>query len=97
MNLTHQFSKNRKGFMVLGVVALLLVFSFLFYLSRQVETAFESPREFIPTRIYSNVTRIAPPIARGRVEEKFRALGYQAQASGHMLTITLHSPQYPDA
>jgi penicillin-binding protein 1B len=96
MNLINKFSNNRKGFLLLGAALLLLLLGFIFFLSRQVETAFESPREFIPTRIYSNVTKIAPPVARGRVEEKFRALGYQASVAGNTVAITLHSPQYPD-
>lgn len=96
MNLINKFAENRKGFLLIGTALLLLLLGFIFYLSRQVETAFNSPKEFIPTRIYSNVTKIAPPIARGRVEEKLRALGYRASVAGNTVAITLHSPQYPD-
>ncbi len=74
----------------------MIFITFFLYLLGQVESAFETPTEFIPTRIYSNVTRIAAPIARGSVEQKLKALGYNPKANENDLSFTLHSPEYPD-
>ncbi len=74
----------------------MIFITFFLYLLGQVESAFETPTEFIPTRIYSNVTRIAAPLARGTVEQKLKALGYNPKATENDLSFTLHSPEYPD-
>ncbi|NDG83411.1 MAG: hypothetical protein EBX52_00045 [Proteobacteria bacterium] len=96
MKLTHQFLKNRKKILITLGGLLLMFLAFTMFLFKQVDLAFESPTEFIPTRIYSSVFRIAPPLARGTILEKLHALGYSLQAPGDEVTFTLHSPQYPD-
>lgn len=96
MKLPRKFNKKQK-FIIIACSAILaaLIFNFL-YLLTQVKTAFESPAEFIPTRIYSSVAKIAPPQARGPIERKLKALGYTPEASGSSLSFILHSPQYPE-
>jgi len=96
MKLIQKFARNRATILItLGVFCLIFA-SFFFYLLKQVELAFNTPTEFIPTRIFSNVTRIAPPLAKGTVEQKLKALGYPEKAGGNDLTFTLHSPEYPE-
>lgn len=90
------FAKNRASVTFLAMILLAILGSYFYYLLKQVEVAFETPNEFIPTRIYSNVSRVAPPQARGSVEKKLHALGYTPDAHGSDLSFTLHSPQYPD-
>lgn len=72
-----------------------LLFYFL-YLLHQVEVAFNAPAEFIPTRIYSDVSRVAPGQARQPIEKKLKSLGYSYQEKGDELSFVLHSPQYPE-
>ncbi|MBU6154186.1 MAG: PBP1A family penicillin-binding protein [Bdellovibrionales bacterium] len=96
MKLIQKLIKNRKSiFGISGVIGVLFL-SFFLYLLGQVNSAFETPTEFIPTRIYSNVTRIAAPLARGSVEQKLKALGYNTKAAENGISFTLHSPEYPD-
>ncbi len=96
MNFTNKIAQNRRGFVIASAVLFLAFLTFFLYLYRQVDTAFETPLEFIPTRIYSSVTRIAPPMARGTIERKIRALGYSVRVSANELSIILHSTRYPD-
>jgi penicillin-binding protein 1B len=86
--------KQKARVLVMSGIFLGLLIYF-FFLLHQVEAAFESPAEFIPTRIYSNVTRIAPGQARQPIENKLRSLGYRPQVNGDDLSFTLHSPNYP--
>ncbi len=73
---------------------------YLGMLYRQMEQAFSQQDQFIPTRIFSDVHRIAPPQQKSKIEERLRALGYQASASvrdeGLALTIQLHTINYPE-
>jgi penicillin-binding protein 1B len=96
MKIFNKLAKNHKGFVVLATLLILAFAAYFFYLFRQVEYAFESPTEFIPTRIYSSVTRVAPPMARGTIERKLHSLGYSPKVSGPDLIITLHSTRYPE-
>jgi penicillin-binding protein 1B len=86
--------KKIKVMALSGIVLGLLIY--FFFLLHQVEAAFESPNEFIPTRIYSNVTRVAPGQARLPIERKLKSLGYKIQYRDQNLSFTLHSPNYPD-
>ncbi len=74
-------------------VSLLIYFLFLLH---QVEIAFEAPAEFIPTRIYSDVTRVAPGQVRQPIEKKLLSLGYKITKKDEDLTFVLHSPNYPE-
>jgi penicillin-binding protein 1B len=87
--------KQKVRWVVLGVILASLLIYF-FYLLHQVETAFEAPKEFIPTRIYSDVTRIAPGQARQPIVKKLRSLGYSLKIQDNALSFILHSPQYPE-
>lgn len=89
-------TKNKTPLLIVTVIAVGLMGPYFLYLLKQVEAAFEAQNEFIPTRIYSNVTRIAPPQARGSIERKLHALGYIPQTNGEKLSFVLHSPQYPE-
>lgn len=96
MSLIRKLSKKRLPLILTAVGVLVALVLYFLFLLRQVEVAFESPSEFIPTRIYSKVTRIAPPEPRGMIERKFKSLGYTPLVQGNDLIITLHSPTYPD-
>jgi len=96
MKLLRKIQKNRKPLLIVSGIILAALISYFLFLLKQVEVAFESPSEFIPTRIYSSVTKIAPPQARATIEEKLKALGYKPVAKGDDLSFVLHSPEYPD-
>lgn len=96
MSLIGILSKKRTTLLLLGLGVITVLVSYFFFLLKQVEYAFESPSEFIPTRIYSKVTRVAPPQPRGLIERKLKSLGYVTSVQGNDLSITLHSPTYPD-
>ncbi len=96
MKLIQKLAKNRRTILwILGAIGMVFL-AFFFYLLQQVESAFETPTEFIPTRIYSNVSRIAAPLARGTVEQKLKALGYSTKQTETEVSFTLHSPEYPE-
>jgi len=81
----------------IGAAGILIALAIYFlYLLHQVEVAFNAPAEFIPTRIYSDVTRVAPGQARQPIEKKLKSLGYSLSEKGDSLSFTLHSPQYPE-
>ena len=96
MKLIRKLTKNR--LLLIGLLATVFIAMgvYFLFLLKQVEVAFETQNEFIPTRIYSSVARIAPPQARGIIEHKLHALGYSVKTSGSDMTFTLHSPQYPE-
>ena len=83
---------------LLGISALgSVVFAFyLWHLFGQVEATFAKPTEFIPTRIYSDVTRIFPPLPRAFIEERLKALSYSPQREGATLKFKMHEAQYPE-
>ena len=96
MNILRKIAKKRKSLIGIAAGILAALSIYFFILLKQVEIAFDSPAEFIPTRIYSSVTRIAPPMPRGFVEKKLKALGYALQVKDREIKFTLHSPHYPD-
>ena len=77
-----------------GVLAVLFL-GYLFTLYRQLEQSFALQEQSIPTRIYSDVSRIAPPEPRYRVLERLKALGYSTKDTDQILTFQLHSIDYP--
>ncbi len=87
--------KNRKAFITLAAIVALMIGGYFFYLLHQVQTAFETQKEYVPTRIYSSATKIAPPQPKVYIEKKLRGLGYTPQQQGATLTFILHSPHYP--
>lgn len=68
---------------------------YLWTLYGQLKTAFYEQSHFIPTRIYSDVTRISPPQTRASIEDRLKSLNYTFQATGDQITFTLHQPDYP--
>ena len=87
--------KQKLRWILIFMIFLSLIMYFL-YLLHQVEIAFNTPAEFIPTRIYSDVTRVAPGQARQPIEKKLKSLGYTTTEKDNQVSITLHSPQYPE-
>jgi penicillin-binding protein 1B len=76
-----------------------LAFSaYLWTLYQQLDHAFLQQDQFIPTQIYSDVSRIAPPQLRKRVIDKLKTLSYATQATDpdDSLTFTLHQRDYPE-
>lgn len=60
--------------------------------------AFLQQEQFVPTRIYSDVSRIAPPQLRSNVEERLLSLGYIGKNSNpteERVTFNLHPLDYP--
>lgn len=70
--------------------------TYLWILYRQVDTAFNSPAEFLPTRVYSDLTRIYPTLSRTYVENRLGNLRYAVQKTEGGLRFRLHQAQYPD-
>ena len=70
---------------------------YLASLYHQLEGSFLTRQDFIPTRIYSDVTRVAPGAPRSWVEQRLKALGYSPSRSGENLSFTLHPIRYPES
>jgi penicillin-binding protein 1B len=92
-------ARNRR-FLVLSVGFLvLLCIGFAFTIAsgfRQLEAAFNHEDQFVPTRLYSDVGRIAPPMSKSKFLRRLKALGYTATAAEEQgLQITLHAIDYP--
>lgn len=74
---------------------------YLWHLYGQLKQAFDRQEQFIPTRIYSDVTRIAPPDTRATILERLKALAYAWTASSspesgaEKVSFTLHPVDYP--
>jgi penicillin-binding protein 1B len=96
MKLIRKFTQARLAIIGIATLIFLVLGSYFLFLLKQVEVAFDTQSEFIPTRIYSSVERIAPPLARGTIEKKLHALGYTVSSEDSDLSFTLHSPSYPD-
>lgn len=63
---------------------------------KQLEIAFNRENEFIPTRLYSDVERIVPPIGKAKLLKRFKALGYtSSQPDAQTVQISLHPFDYP--
>ncbi|MCC7440071.1 MAG: transglycosylase domain-containing protein [Bdellovibrionales bacterium] len=62
---------------------------------RELRSAFVNRNEFVPTRIYSDVSRIAPPLPRARVLTQLRALGYEWIPSGNDISFKLRQRDFP--
>ncbi len=90
---------------ILGTLLLLTIGfgTYLNVLYRQLLQAFEQQEQYLPLRIFSDVTRIAPPQSREYVESRLRALGYSLEKSeaessdGVALRFRLRSVRRPDA
>jgi penicillin-binding protein 1B len=91
--------KNNKVILIflytVGVFSIVFGIYF-FYLLNQVQTAFNVTQDYLPTQIYSSVTRISAPMPRAYIERKLKGLGYVLKTQQNQLIFTLHSPTYPD-
>lgn len=68
---------------------------YLWLLYGQLKDAFTRQDQFIPTRIYSDVTRIAPPQTRGWIEDRLKSLAYPAQSAEDRIEFTVRPMDYP--
>jgi penicillin-binding protein 1B len=69
---------------------------YLSVLYRQLNDAFHRKEQFVPTRIYSDVTRIAAPETRTFIEDRLKSLGYTvSRATSDSIQFTLHGMDYP--
>ena len=84
---------------IAAVVILVFSVAFGFYLWKlygQLNSAFTHENQFIPTRVYSDVTRIAPPQPLPLVQERLKSLGYSYQIDDEgTLRFTLRTVDYP--
>lgn len=100
---SHLRNRPSHGFITLALSGFVAVFlGFLIYiysLYRQVEETFGQQHQFIPTRIYSDVSHIAAPMPFLEVESRLKSLGYkiqpQQQIANDAITLTLRSIDYP--
>ena len=81
-------------------IAMILVVVFGVYLwtvYQQLQSAFTSQEEFVPTRIYSDVTRIVSSDPRSKIEARLSALGYTLDKTGEKseLRFRLHPVDFP--
>ncbi len=99
--ITNFFQRYSKKQWIAISAVFLLVFGgiFAFYLStlfNQLDQAFRKENEFIPTRIYTDVVEIAPPLRRAQVLDRLKALGYiQQSIDANTTQITQHTLDYP--
>jgi penicillin-binding protein 1B len=81
------------------VFVILLFIAFGFTIAsgyRQLEAAFNHENQFVPTRLYSDIGRVAPPMGKTKLLKRFKALGYTATTvEENTLQITLHPLDYP--
>lgn len=63
---------------------------------KQLETAFNHENEFVPTRLYSDVSRVAPPMSKSKLLKRLKILGYPTvQSDASTLSIAFHPFDYP--
>src|SRR3954454_24758373 len=95
-------STRLKRILILGSSAFIVLFAafaiYVLTLFGHLKKAFLQQDQFVPTRIYSDVSRIAPPQLRSNVEERLQSLGYLAKnapPTDERVTFTLHPLEYP--
>jgi penicillin-binding protein 1B len=82
---------------IAAVVCAIAFGAYITVLYKQLDHAFNQQEEFIPTRIYSDVARLAPPQLKRRVEDRLKVLNYAfQQPSPDTLSFALHSVDYPE-
>lgn len=69
---------------------------YLGLLYRQLDRAFLQTDQFIPTKIYSDVSRISPPLPKKKVLNRLNALAYHFKEEGEFVRFTLRQLDYPD-
>lgn len=93
-------SKSKKQWIITiaaaGAVLLLLFSIYLGVLFKQLDAAFRQEEHFVPTRLYSDVTRIATPATKAQISARLKALAYSpAVVDGSTIEFTLHPLDYP--
>lgn len=96
----REWLKNhRRLLIVFGILAIAFAVAFGLTLHagyRQLEAAFNHENEFIPTRLFSDVQRIAPLMTKAKLLKRLKTLGYvPAPVPGDGLQISLHPLDYP--
>jgi penicillin-binding protein 1B len=90
---------NRRWVLPSTVAAAVAVMAFTFYVVfafQQLQREFLQPEEFVPTRIYSDVTRIAPPAPRSKVLGRLRDLHYETSIHEADVKFKLRPVEYPE-
>lgn len=83
------------------IFVFLILFSFyLRSLFKQLDVNFNKEEEFTPTRIYSDVFKVAPPLHHEQLLTRLKNLNYKTTLSnkpseGSTIEINLHSSDYP--
>jgi penicillin-binding protein 1B len=70
---------------------------YVWILYRQLQQSFTQQSQFIPTRIYSDVTKLAPALSLAQVQARLQNLGYAVARTGEegTFTFTLRPVEYP--
>lgn len=88
--------KHRRIAIIAGAIFVVIFGFYLTMLFRSLDASFQEVQEFIPTRIYSDVSRISVSQPRRVIEERLKSLGYSLRAdTGQTLELRLHSMIYP--
>jgi penicillin-binding protein 1B len=102
MGLVHDSQGDKMGklrswmwFFLIGVGTGTLFTFYLGSLYNQLTAAFSQADQYIPTRIYSDLTRIEPLQSRGWIEEKLKNLGYTISTQENQVSFSLHAIDYP--
>ena len=92
------FQQNVRHYLGCFFGGLILGAAFGYYLwglDVQLTQAFYQQKQLIPTRIYSDVTRITLLQSKKRIEERLTALGYHYPPGGENIRFSLHPIDYP--
>ena len=68
---------------------------YLWVLYGQLTTAFAQSNQLVPTRIYSDVTRITSALPRSSIEARLKTLGYTVNSTPASIEFSLHPIDYP--
>lgn len=88
--------KHRRIAIIAGTIFIVIFGLYLTMLFRSLDASFQEVQEFIPTRIYSDVSRLSLAQPRRVIEERLRSLGYLIRPdSGETIETRLHPMIYP--
>ena len=86
---------RRRLWIILGVGVIVCFPGYLWVVYKQLDKAFTQQEEFVPTRIYSDVTRIAPQQSFAQIESRLKNLGYALKYEENAIGFTLRQQEYP--
>ncbi|OFZ02522.1 MAG: hypothetical protein A2X97_07625 [Bdellovibrionales bacterium GWA1_52_35] len=78
-----------------GAVLSVMFGAYLSTLYRELGISFTKTEQFIPTRIYSDATRMTIGDLRGRLESRLKSLGYAFEGKPDEISFLLHPIDYP--